>query len=578
MLSQGFDASNKRRAHVIDIYDDDSPNSQSSPPESKRAKHDRHDSGPDSAEDEVNVKGSWRCLFYEDDPDTHFHCKEKRYKRVSELRRHIKTHTLPHYCAKCGYRTAEERRLINHKCEPNNMRRYSPVTEEDRLKHEQLARMGIKVGEMRRILFGKKGDTAEESMAEDDETESSEADISRRPSLSITPQQQQDAVFIASDLSTFQPAVIPAQTSPTLQPISVPQPSLGAVFSDASTVVLQPPSPPYVPNSVAHSPPQGEAAWYYHGHRQEETGDFVLYAQPGSTYCTPSPVLAPAHVGPFISPYPHPIAYTSSQQDPVIPVTRTDSLDNFSWQNVFPDFPADDNNNNTTNNNNEIANGNLDRERRIPESEIRAMEEYQAAQERKKKGIAGGSGNPGTATDFWKRLRNKLKESTEKHLNERSTPTLNNRQSAVATDTDTLPTNVTITPTITTTTGTKDVEPTSSSPTMANTSVNGEKCSKRSSALFRKLKRRKSEPTLQRLCPVSEPVGTVATAPTSPVSPLSPVSPVVPIISRLEGAGANAGGENGTGVMKGFRKIFSIGVGKGRPAACVEENRGNVDG
>jgi len=139
---------------------DDGPSSIYSSPDAKRPRADDED-------DEVNAKGCWRCLYYENDPSSNFHCKGKRYKRVSELRRHIKTHTLPHYCKDCGYRTAEERRLQSHKCEPGNRKRYSPVTEEDRLKHEQLARMGIKVGQMRLILFGKKSDNEEDGIADD---------------------------------------------------------------------------------------------------------------------------------------------------------------------------------------------------------------------------------------------------------------------------------------------------------------------------------------------------------------------------------------------------------------------------
>jgi hypothetical protein len=151
LILQGLPATKKRGP---DDYDHLS--SSHSSPEAKKAKTDRPDSEAHSPEDEVNMKGSWKCLYYEEDPETHYHCKDKRYKRVSELRRHIKTHTLPHYCKICGYRTAEERRLQNHKCEPSNRKKYTPVTEEDRVKHEQLARMGIKVGQMRKILFGEK--------------------------------------------------------------------------------------------------------------------------------------------------------------------------------------------------------------------------------------------------------------------------------------------------------------------------------------------------------------------------------------------------------------------------------------
>lgn len=115
-----------------------------------------NDEVEDDDEEEAGGKGApgWKCLFYEHDPKGNPQCGQRRYKRVSELRRHIKTHTLPHHCATCGYRTAEERRLQNHKCEEGNRRRYSPVTEEDKKKHAELARMGIKVGQMKLILFG----------------------------------------------------------------------------------------------------------------------------------------------------------------------------------------------------------------------------------------------------------------------------------------------------------------------------------------------------------------------------------------------------------------------------------------
>lgn len=103
----------------------------------------------------VNSKNpGWQCLFFEHDPRAHPQCGQRRYKRVSELRRHIKTHTLPHHCETCGYRTAEERRLGSHKCDDGNKKKYQPVTAEDKVKHERLAKMGVKVGEMRLILFG----------------------------------------------------------------------------------------------------------------------------------------------------------------------------------------------------------------------------------------------------------------------------------------------------------------------------------------------------------------------------------------------------------------------------------------
>jgi hypothetical protein len=155
-LSHGLQPTVSKRPH-----DPDDPSSSYSSPDAKRVRPGEEE------DDEVNAKGTWRCLYYEEQPEAHLHCKDKRYKRVSELRRHIKTHTLPHHCEKCGYRTAEERRLQNHRCDPGNWKKYPPVTEDERYKHEQLARMGIKVGQMRMILFDKKSDADENGAADD---------------------------------------------------------------------------------------------------------------------------------------------------------------------------------------------------------------------------------------------------------------------------------------------------------------------------------------------------------------------------------------------------------------------------
>ena len=137
--------------------DDDAENPFANEPKAKRPnifKPQSADAEDDDDDESGKKNGGWQCLYYENDPRSYAQCGEKRYKRVSELRRHIKTHTLPHHCEKCGYRTAEERRLQSHKCEEANRKRYAPVTEEDRHKHEQLARMAVKVGQMKVILFG----------------------------------------------------------------------------------------------------------------------------------------------------------------------------------------------------------------------------------------------------------------------------------------------------------------------------------------------------------------------------------------------------------------------------------------
>lgn len=144
---QGVTATKRQRP--VDLYDED-----------RTKKHKHNASFDDDAEDDEDEEqpskniGAWKCLFFEHDPNRYPQCGQRRYKRVSELRRHIKTHTLPHYCSACGYRTAEERRLGGHKCEESNRKRYEPVTEEDKQKHEQLAKMGVKVGQMKMILFG----------------------------------------------------------------------------------------------------------------------------------------------------------------------------------------------------------------------------------------------------------------------------------------------------------------------------------------------------------------------------------------------------------------------------------------
>ncbi|KAF8542022.1 hypothetical protein BDD12DRAFT_979285 [Trichophaea hybrida] len=291
---------------------------------------------------------------------------DKRYKRASELRRHVKTHTLPHCCNKCGYRTAEERRLQNHKCELKNRKKYSPVTEEDRIKHEQLARLGIKVGHMRTILFGKKSDA--ESVDGDDDTESSEN--SRRPSISkvnlmqsllpinftyqhanpITTTQPQHPNLVAISQASSPPLPmfgtphLPQQMLPQMPP-HMPQQMSQQTPPQMAQQMMCPAShtPPFQPgSSMPHSPVQGHAAWYYHGVHQQDTGDFVLY--PPATYHPQSPIPGgplgsegssssspPLSNHNHQSPpgnYTHQIPYTKAEQDPS-PVDRADSLNTF---------------------------------------------------------------------------------------------------------------------------------------------------------------------------------------------------------------------------------------------------------
>ncbi|KAI5858647.1 hypothetical protein BZA05DRAFT_469913 [Tricharina praecox] len=321
---------------------DDDPSSNYSSPDAKRPKADDED-------DEVNARGSWRCLYYENDPDSNFHCKGKRYKRVSELRRHIKTHTLPHYCKDCGYRTAEERRLQNHKCEPGNKKRYSPVTEEDRLKHEQLARMGIKVGQMRLILFGKKSDNEEDNIADDDSINSEGP--SRRQSFSDSQQPQHLPTFVPVSFPGFQNPILTSQApldGVTLSP-SAPMyivPHLPQMPHIAHTQYVVPhglhhphPTPPFHPGSAPHSPimQPGHNHSYYNSDYHQESNDFVLYDNNGTVTSSPShhqqsppPNNYQLYTMPGQSP-----GYTIYSPPPGMP-QRQDSLGNY-LSTVFPE-------------------------------------------------------------------------------------------------------------------------------------------------------------------------------------------------------------------------------------------------
>ncbi|KAF8535016.1 hypothetical protein BDD12DRAFT_367293 [Trichophaea hybrida] len=423
--SQGLPPStNKRRTD-----DEDPSSSLHSSPDAKKSRTDVEEG--DSPEDEVNTKGAWRCLYYEEDPETHFHCKDKRYKRVSELRRHVKTHTLPHCCNKCGYRTAEERRLQNHKCEPGNRKKYSPVTEEDRIKHEQLARLGIKVGHMRTILFGKKSDA--ESVNGDDDTEGSEN--SRRPSISkVNPMQSLLPINFtyqhANPITTTQPqhpnlVAISQASSPPLPMFGsphLPQQMLPQMPSHIQQMPQQMPpqmaqqmmrpashTPPFQPgSSMPHSPAQGHAAWYYHGIHQQDTGDFVLY--PPATYHPQSPIPGgplgsegssssspPLSNHNHQSPpgnYTHQIPYTKAEQDPS-PVARVDSLSTF-LQDVFPEVDGAP-----------VIN------RAMPQSEIREMEKNLKKLEEAEK-LRNGIDRAGTRTSFLVKVRQNRVEIVEK--------------------------------------------------------------------------------------------------------------------------------------------------------------------
>ncbi|KAI5817282.1 hypothetical protein BZA77DRAFT_38705 [Pyronema omphalodes] len=355
---------NKRR------NDDEDPLSshENSPDNKKTRVDDDCESGDEEAP--ASSQGRWRCLYYEEDPEQYFHCKEKNYKRVSELRRHIKTHTLPHYCEKCGYRTAEERRLQSHKCEPANRKKYSPVTEEDRIKHEQLARMGIKVGQMRTILFGKKSD-AESINGHADDSESSEPSRQPSPTRLTYPNNVPNGAGMnpmpINGLNPIPYYVTSSPQHPSLVATSHPSPPYGYISA------LHP-TPPFRPGStIPHSPVQGEAASYYHGNQRP---DFTLYPQgPGGAYGahTPSDGSKSSPSNYAQSP---PMQYytTQAEQDPS-PVARVDSLNTF-LQDVFPEV-----------NDNPGAPGGVIN-RAMPKDEIREMERNMKIREKAEKKAA----------------------------------------------------------------------------------------------------------------------------------------------------------------------------------------------
>lgn len=345
-LSHGLQPSVNKRPH-----DSDDPSS----PESKRLR-------PEDEDDEVNAKGSWRCLFYEEQPDANLHCKDKRYKRVSELRRHIKTHTLPHHCEKCGYRTAEERRLQNHKCDPGNRKKYSPVTEQEKRKHEQLARMGIKVGQMRMILFGKEDDTDEHGTADDDYGDSDELP-SRTPSINVAVPSMQLSPHQWNGNVSFPPyqAPIMAPSGPMSMPPTIPMtmaPS-GPMYSSAMQMPMPMQAhlpmnmtPPFGPGSP-HSPVQGHAAYYYN---DTQAPDFLLYPSGQNTFSPDGSSSPPSHYSP--PSHNHLATYTLTPEPGSIARTDSEGLLGFLHR-VIP----------------EGCESLSIRERSMPKSEIRAMEE-----------------------------------------------------------------------------------------------------------------------------------------------------------------------------------------------------------
>ncbi|CCX07994.1 Protein of unknown function [Pyronema omphalodes CBS 100304] len=354
---------NKRR------NDDEDPlSSHQNSPDNKKIRVDEDcESGDEEAP--ASPQGRWRCLYYEEDPEQYFHCKEKNYKRVSELRRHIKTHTLPHYCDKCGYRTAEERRLQSHKCESANRKKYPPVTEEDRMKHEQLARMGIKVGQMRTILFGKKSD-AESINGHADDSESSEPSRQPSPTRLTYPNNIPNGGMNPMPINGLNPIPFYVTTSPQhpgLVATSHPSPPYGYLPT------LHP-TPPFRPGStIPHSPVQGEAASYYHGTQRP---DFTLYPQGlGAAYGAHTPSDG-SNSSPSNYAQSPPMQYytTQPEQDPS-PVARVDSLNTF-LQDVFPEV-----------NDGPGATGGVIN-RAMPKEEIREMERNMKIREKAEKRAA----------------------------------------------------------------------------------------------------------------------------------------------------------------------------------------------
>ncbi|KAI5783685.1 hypothetical protein EDC01DRAFT_217235 [Geopyxis carbonaria] len=372
-------------------------------PEGKKIKSDQED---DDEEEEGGVKntGGWRCLYYEEDPRTYAQCGEKRYKRVSELRRHIKTHTLPHHCQKCGYRTAEERRLTTHKCEDANKKRYSPVTPEDRKKHEQLARMGIKVGQMKVILFGsaeeKRPESFESSALGDDESDQLRQTYQSN-SHSLSQAQQTD--FVPSNYPGFTPHMhtsphMPVHTSPPMVHGLI-QPPVPPTFLNDNLIQQQMVQPPFVQFHnipIHHSPTTGLASNYY-----SAPCDPPLYPAPQSPI-TPdgrmnNQVPAPLSVGTSpgsnqMSPQQQYSYYAPSGVDASMPMnpsytrTRTsESLDNF-LSSTFPEMHDMRRGAN-------VSEPEYCVTRRMPDSEIQAMERNLASRS------LGPDGLPTTSDD-----------------------------------------------------------------------------------------------------------------------------------------------------------------------------------
>lgn len=137
-----------------------------------------------------------------------------------------------------------------------------------------------------------------------------------------------------------------------------PQPMYTATHAPQQMMHPSTHTPPFNPSSPINSPPQqlGHAAWYYHGHHQQDTNDFILY--PPGTFPPQSPPSVggpigsdhssspPGHSPPGhyttahnISPYQQQHIPYSSAEHAIIPgVARVDSLNSF-LQEVFPDVP-----------------------------------------------------------------------------------------------------------------------------------------------------------------------------------------------------------------------------------------------
>ncbi|TGZ79407.1 hypothetical protein EX30DRAFT_373158 [Ascodesmis nigricans] len=352
----------------------------------------------------VNSKNpGWQCLFFEHDPRAHPQCGQRRYKRVSELRRHIKTHTLPHHCETCGYRTAEERRLGSHKCDDGNKKKYQPVTAEDKVKHERLAKMGVKVGEMRLILFG---DAANGHGASPDANANSFVPSNFSgfgvPAVSMPMPPVSNGNIMASNFAitsvnatttmasaTFYPTAdepISPHSKPMLNNYMTPN------IAHQQQFVPQPPTPPFQGpgHRFHHNPSTGHANEYYssaaedtHAHifayaaahtvpQQGSFGDFPLYPD-SSSPSGPSP--PPAAMGHGL-PLSHPGQMTPmglqnhSPVHPHFPATTTAPLPP-SHQ------PLKDYIEGLFGSSTGLIGMNMEHtdERRMPESEIKKMEE-----------------------------------------------------------------------------------------------------------------------------------------------------------------------------------------------------------